>query len=57
MVRGNVTKSHDTYIECLEALKTEQAYLTNRIISVMRLEVKKRDELQAELYKVYEVDK
>lgn len=57
------TKSHETYADCLEALILEftnklsdLTYLFKRIISVMRLEVKKRAELQKQLDKVYEVD-
>ena len=63
-VNGKITKSHESYIDCLEALIEEltsgfnnMLYTLKRIISVMRLEVKKRDELQKELNKVYEVDK
>ena len=49
-------KSHETYIDCLEALRTEQAYLTTRIMNVMTAEIKKRNKLQEELNKVYAVE-
>ena len=64
ITKGKITKSHETYIECIEALISEltnqfngMLYTLKRIISVMRLEIKKRNEIQDELNKVYEVDK
>ena len=64
MVNGKITKSHESYIDCLEALIeeltskfNEMLYTLKRIISVMRLEIRKRNEIQSELDKVYEVEK
>lgn len=48
-------KSHETYIDCLEALKTEQAYLTTRTINVMNAAIKKRKKLQEELDRIFEM--
>lgn len=64
IVKGNVTASHATYIDCLEALIEEltgefnrMLYTLKRIISVMKVEIKKRNDLQKELNKFFEVDK
>lgn len=59
VANGVVTKSHETYTDCIEALIEEltksfdnMLYALKRIISVMRLEIVKRKKLESELNKV-----
>jgi len=46
IVAKGITKSHDTYIECLEALATVLFYDVKRIIAVMKAEIELRKKLE-----------
>lgn len=56
IVVNGVTKGHETYADCLEALLTDLFVLIKKIIKIVRLNVKKCEKLESEINKVYELE-
>ena len=56
IVKNGVTKGHETYADCLEALLTDLFVIVKKIIKVVRLNVKKCERLQDEVNKMYELE-
>lgn len=54
IVHDGVTKSHATYAECLDALVTDLFLIVKRMVSVLRLTIKRNEELHRELYERYD---
>ena len=55
IVVNGVTKGHETYADCLEALLTDLFVIVKKIIKVVRLNVKKCEKLESEINQVYEL--
>lgn len=54
IVHDGVTKSHETYAECLDALITDLFLIVKRMVAVVRLNIKRSEELHRELYERYD---
>lgn len=55
IVHDGVTKSHATYAECLDALVTDLFVIVKRMVAVLRLTIKRNEELHEQLNKAYEL--
>lgn len=54
IVKNNVTKGHETYADCLEALDTNLFEIIDKIKRVTRLMIKDNAAMKAEVLKVYD---
>ena len=54
IVVNGVTKGHETYADCLEALLTDLFVIVKKIIKVVRLVIKDNAAMKAEVLKVYD---
>ena len=54
IVCNGVTQSHATYAECLDALNTELFVIVKKLREVTRLNIKKSEQLQNEIDRMYD---
>lgn len=51
----NMTRRHATYADCLRALLLEEQLRHRKIVEIMTAEIEKREALERDLSKAYEV--